>query len=67
MSGNGFHHFYGCMILSKYPCRFFELRTPSMMGRSTLFAEPIGGVNGHELIVATSHFESLDSDDIRKE
>ena len=37
------------------------------MGRSTLIAEPIGGVDGHSLLVATSHFESRNNTKIRKE
>ena len=36
------------------------------MGRSLLIAEPINGINGRQVIVATSHFESLDEAETRK-
>ena len=56
------------MILTKHPCWFYEQHYElSMMDRSLLIAEPINGVGGRRLLVATSHFESLDSEKIRKE
>ena len=61
-----FKAFYGVMILSKYPCNFYELPFPSMMGRSLVVAEPIGGIDGHRTLIATAHFESMDSSKIRK-
>ena len=56
ISGNDFIVPYGVMIISKYPCLFYEKYFKSKMGRSVLFAEPILPIN---LIVATSHFESF--------
>ena len=43
-------------MISKYPCYFYECGFESNMGRSLILAEPC--VPNH-LIVATSHFESL--------
>ena len=64
-SGNEFKEaFYGCMIISKYPCTFFERQFDSLMGRSLIVAEPSLPVN---FLVATAHFESLDSAKYRKE
>ena len=64
-SGNLFKEaFYGCMILSKYPCTFYEKQFNSYMGRSLIIAEPSLPVN---FMVATAHFESLDSAHYRKE
>ena len=56
ISDNDFIVPYGVMIISKYPCLFYEKYFKSKMGRSVLFAEPIVPIN---LIVATSHFESF--------
>ena len=48
---------YGTMIISKYPCVFFECDFPtSRMGRKLILAE---AYLPFHLIVATSHFESL--------
>jgi hypothetical protein len=55
------------MIFTKYPCLFFEMKFDSLMGRSLLIAEPIGGINGKPVVVATAHFESLDSQLHRKD
>lgn len=55
--------FYGSMIISRFPCLFFERTFPTDMGRSLIIAEPC--VPFH-LLIATSHFESLDSTDMRK-
>lgn len=53
---------YGVMILTKHPCLFFEMPFHSSnMGRSLLIAEPINGINGQQMVVATAHFESLNS------
>ena len=58
---------YGTMILTKHPCWFFELDyTFSAMGRSLLVAEPINGINGRQVLVATSHFESCNNQSKRK-
>ena len=64
-SGNEFiENFYGCMIISKYPCTFYERQFNSEMGRSLIIAEPSLPVN---FLVATAHFESLESALHRKE
>lgn len=55
-SANGFLVPYGTIILSKYKCLYFERYFMSRMGRTLLMAEAPLPVN---LIVATSHFESL--------
>ena len=40
-SGNEFiEASYGCMIISKYPCTFYEKNFDSNMGRSLIIAEP---------------------------
>ena len=58
---------YGIMIFTKHPCNFFELDfEASRMYRSLLVAEPINGINGRQVLIATSHFESLDSKRARK-
>jgi len=58
---------YGVMILSKHPCWFFDHRyKSSRMGRTLLVAEPINGINGHNILVANSHFESLNEPVERK-
>jgi endonuclease/exonuclease/phosphatase family metal-dependent hydrolase len=55
------------MILSKWKCLFHEWNYEvSLMGRTLLVAEPIGGINGNRVLVGTSHFESLDSQKVRK-
>ena len=52
-------------MLSKYKCLYYERYFMSRMGRSLILAEPPFGDN---LIVATSHFESLGfSAEIRKD
>ena len=56
-SGNVFIVQYGLLIISKYPCLFYEKHFPtSKMGRSLLCAEPLIPQN---LVVATTHLESL--------
>ena len=57
---------YGTLIISRYPCRFFEMQFKSDMGRSLLCAEPQFPMN---LVIATSHYESESSaySDIRKQ
>ena len=57
---------YGSMIFSKYPCLFFELKFISQMDRSLLLAEPIHGINGKRITIATSHFESQNNPKMRK-
>ena len=55
-SGNIFITWYGLMIISKYPCLFYEKHFPTTeMGRSLLCAEPLFPVN---LIIANTHLES---------
>eukprot|EP00029_Vermamoeba_vermiformis_P005461 TRINITY_DN1904_c0_g1_i1.p1 TRINITY_DN1904_c0_g1~~TRINITY_DN1904_c0_g1_i1.p1 ORF type:complete len:327 (-),score=7.09 TRINITY_DN1904_c0_g1_i1:85-1065(-) len=62
--GNTFQS-YGVVILSKYPCRKFELHPfPSGMGRSLLIGQFY--VNGEELAVATSHLESMENGHFRR-
>ena len=55
-SANQFLVPYGCIMLSKYKCVYYEKYFMSRMGRTLLLAEAPLPVN---LIVATSHFESL--------
>lgn len=57
---------YGVLILSKFPCHFFEMPFPTLMGRSLLIAEPIGGINNQQLLVGTVHLESSDNAEQRK-
>lgn len=57
---------YNCLILSKLHCNYFRYAYKyTGMGRSLFVAET--EVNGEAIAVATSHFESLDSADIRKD
>jgi hypothetical protein len=49
------------MIFTKHPCLFFELNLPSKMDRKLILAEPINGIEGRNLVVATAHFESKDN------
>ena len=55
-SGNGFLGEYGTVIISRYPCLYFEKHFKSRMGRTLLCAEPQLPMN---IIVATAHYESL--------
>ena len=55
-SANNFLGEYGTMIISRYPCLYFEKYFKSQMGRTLLIAEPQLPMN---LIVATAHYESL--------
>ena len=52
-------------MLTRFPCNFFEVPFDSRMNRSLLIAEPIGGVNGQPLLVATAHLESLNNSELR--
>lgn len=64
-SANEFIVPYGVIMLSKYKCHYYERYFMSRMGRSLLLAEAPFPIN---LIVATSHFESLGfSADVRKD
>lgn len=55
---------YGVLILSKWPCKFFERPySQSRMGRSLLVCETV--INNQPIVVATSHFESLDNPKVR--
>lgn len=47
------------MIISKFPCQFFEMPFNTMMNRSLLVAEPINGLNGKPILVGTVHLESM--------
>jgi endonuclease/exonuclease/phosphatase family metal-dependent hydrolase len=53
-------------MLSKWPCKWFEMpyESTSGMGRSLLVGEAI--INNEPIIVATSHLESLDTAQVRK-
>ena len=58
---------YGLMIFTKYPCHFYEKPySTSRWKRSLLIAEPIHGIAGQHISIATSHFESLQHSDTRK-
>ena len=57
MSGN-FISGYGVLIISKFPCVIYEMPFPTLMNRSLIVAEPIGGINGKPLLVCTAHLES---------
>ena len=64
-TGNQFIVPYGCIMISKYKCHYFERYFMSRMGRSLLLAEAPLPIN---LIVSTSHFESLGfSAEVRKD
>ena len=52
------------MIISKYPCKFYERNFASTMGRTLIIAEPCMPVN---FLVGCVHFESLDMPQYRKE
>jgi len=55
------------IILTKYPCIFREVDFPeSFMSRTLLIAEPVGGINGQQVLVATARFESLNNEAERK-
>ena len=64
------HHemytWYGVMILSKWPCKFYQYNfgENSRMGRSLLIAETI--INGERFVVSTAHLESMNSAQYRK-
>ena len=62
-SGNNFHTFYGVMIFSKLPASFYELEFDSRMGRTLLVCETY---DNSLPVIATAHFESLNSASIRK-
>ena len=64
VSESNWFAFYKVLILSKWPCKFYE--TPfkhSHMGRSLLICETT--INNQPLLVATSHFESLNQAKVR--
>ena len=53
------------MIITRYPCLYFEKYFKSIMGRTLLCAEPQLPMN---LIVATAHYESLKpNESVRKQ
>ena len=57
-SGNEFiEASYGCMIISKYPCTFYEKNFDSNMGRSLIIAEPCLPEN---FLIGCVHLESLE-------
>lgn len=61
-----FHNWYETAILSKYQCRVIKKPfRQTTMGRSMLLAETVLE-NGENIIVGSMHFESLDSEKIRK-
>ena len=58
---------YDVMILTKHPCWFYEQQyRVTDMDRSLLIAEPVNGIEGQKVLLATSHFESMDSAEVRK-
>ena len=57
---------YGCLIITRFPCHFFEVPLESSQNRSLLIAEPIGGINGKPILLATVHLESGDRREARK-
>ena len=56
---------YGVMILSKWPCEFYQREFPTIMGRSLLICETL--INQKPLAVATVHLESLNNAQCRVE
>jgi endonuclease/exonuclease/phosphatase family metal-dependent hydrolase len=64
LSGNGIRG-YGICILSKFPCFFSETKFITGMGRSLLTCET--RINGNPFVVATSHLESMNSAELRKD
>jgi len=56
---------YGCLLLSRFPVRFYRYRLPTGMGRWLLAAEALG--NGRRTCVATVHLESLNQAPRRRE
>lgn len=64
VSDNTMLSFYGVIILSKYPCKFYEHLFPiSRMGRSIVFCETL--INGEPILVSTVHLESLENPEVR--
>jgi len=64
MNESNWYTWYGVLILSKWPCKFFERPySHSKMGRSLLVCETV--INNQPVVVATSHFESLDNPKVR--
>ena len=57
---------YGNLMLTRFPCNFFEVPFESSMNRSLLLAEPIGGINGKPILFGTVHLESGDRRDMRR-
>jgi len=47
------------MMLTKHPCLFYEIDfRVSKSGRKLMIAEPVNGINGRKVVVATAHLES---------
>ena len=59
ISGNTLPN-YGVLILSRFPCKFYEMPLNSKMGRSMLICQPIinYGYENLPTAVATVHLES---------
>lgn len=59
VSGNDLgNHGYGILMLTRFDCWIYEKKyVNTQMARSVLLAEVIG----HDLIVGTSHFESMEN------
>ena len=53
---------YGTMILSKFPCVFYQSEFESYMERKLILAEALLPCH---LILATSHFESMNTTKVR--
>ena len=58
---------YGVLMLTRFPCHFFEVPFESSMRRSLIIGEPIGGINGTPVLFGTVHLESGDAKEKRKE
>ena len=54
-------------MLTRFPCNFYEVPFETTMKRSLLIAEPVGGINGKPVLVATTHLESGDRSEMRKQ
>ena len=66
VSGSSMFTFYGVLIMSKWPCKFYEREfVYSRMGRSILLCEAL--INDKPFIVSTVHLESLDNAKVRRD
>jgi len=56
---------YGVLVLTKWPCQFYQREFPSLMGRTLLICETL--INQRPLAIATVHLESLNNATYRAE